>query len=346
MQGLMAVLLAGGKGTRLKQLTRNIPKPLVPYGGSCRMLDYSLQNCQQSGVRQVLLMSQHLESQLHQYLLQQWQPRLDIHFGCYNAIHQQPLQQVYQQVKRVEEKGTADALIQNQAYIQQPWVNDVLVLHSDHVYNFDYRPMYQYHKQTGAALTIGFQAIPRRFVSLFGMVQFDQQHNLLDFVEKPAEPVVDTVFTAVCIFNQEILFAYLQQLSKGQWQHDISRDVIPAMLANNEKIKGFQFMDYWEDIGTTERYYLGHMKLVDKAIQLNSPQTLPVSGQLTEQQLAECDISQSIIYPGAELQPGCRIYRSVVLPDTLVQSHEVLEGALAGGPEREYFQREQVLCAV
>lgn len=351
MKGLMAVLLAGGLGSRLKSLTRDVPKPLVPYGGSGRMIDFSLRNCLSSGVNEVLLMSKHEERQIHQYLLENWCDKLQLHFGCYNELHQQAPEQVYAKVKREEEKGTADALIKNRPYIDRQQVEDVLILHSDHIYNFDYRDMHRQHKESGAALTLGYQRIPRQFVKLFGMVAFDGDNNLSEFIEKPAEPTSDMVFTAVCIFNKAVMYDYLSQLQQSDWSFDISHDLIPAMLANGEKIKGYAFEDYWEDIGTTERYYLGHLKLIQEQITLDSP--LSLSGADKMQRIdapgfenvimpstyagQAFTASNSLLYPGAEIGEGCHIENSVLLPGAKLSPGTHLKNALVNEHQVETF---------
>lgn len=351
MEKLMALLLAGGLGTRMKSLTRDVPKPLVPYAGRCHMIDFSLQNCVDSHVSEVLLMSKHEERQIHQYLLNVWQDKINIHFGCYNDIHHHPAEQVYQRTKRMEENGTADALLSNRPYIDRSDVEHVLVLHSDHIYRFNYQAMYQQHLNSGAALTIGYQKIPLRYVKLFGMVAFDQDNNLTEFVEKPHTPSSDTVFTAVCIFNKDILYRYLDMLKNTQWKHDISHDVIPAMLANNEVIKGFHFTDYWEDIGTTERFYYGHMKLVEQQVHLPIHNTLLGSDNLQRVQSAQFDnvvmpfdlvadsftAKNSMVFAGAKIGEDCYLENSIVLPGSEITAGSSVRNALVSQHDTETF---------
>jgi valienol-1-phosphate guanylyltransferase len=126
---LLGVLLAGGKGQRLKQLTRDLPKPLVPYAAQCRMIDFSLQNCVDSGVAEVLLLSKHMEILIHQYLLREWTDKIGIHFGPYQALHQGSPEDVYREVIKPDELGTADALLNGREYICRDSYEDVLILH-------------------------------------------------------------------------------------------------------------------------------------------------------------------------------------------------------------------------
>lgn len=352
LKGIMALLLAGGMGTRLKTITSELPKPLVPYAGTCRMIDFSLQNCVDSGIQELLLMSKHEERQIHQYLLEHWQSKINLHFGCYNDIHHELHEQVYQRVERAEEKGTADALIRNQPYIDRADIQDVLILHSDHIYNFDYREMHEQHLQTGAALTLGYQRIPMRFVSLFGMTEFDADNNLTAFVEKPTNPTADTVFTAVCIFNKDIMFRYLTQMHQAHGLGlDVSRHLIPAMLANGEIIKGFCFDNYWDDIGTTERYHLGHMKLLKDDINLSAPVTFPEAETMqyvNDEQFSNVLMPESfksipftakssVIYPGANIGAGAVIEDSVILPGGQIGENTELRNALVNAHQTEVF---------
>lgn len=351
MNKLLGVLLAGGKGQRLKQLTHDLPKPLVPYAARCRMIDFSLQNCVDSGVGEVLLLSKHMEILIHQYLLREWTDKIAIHFGPYQALHQCRPEDVYRDVIKPNEQGTADALLNGRDYICRDNYEDVLILHSDHIYHYNFKRMYDLHKSSGAALTIGYQEIPLEYVKLFGMSKFDSDGNLTEFVEKPENPTANTVFTAVCIFNIKTLYHYLDELKHSDWRHDISHDLIPAMLRNGEIIKGIRFDDYWEDIGTTERFYKAHMKLVEASVQLNPPVTLLsaenvalISDEKRRRVLADTAFSvldfsaeNSVIFPGAKIGENCFIKNSVIMPDAELPAGSNISNALVSQGYIEYF---------
>lgn len=342
MNGLIAAVLAGGRGERLDHLTAACPKPLVPYAGGCRMVDFSLDNCEASGVRETVLMAKHMAQPLIDYLQQQWAGQLSLNFG-HAAPGGRPL---------IDERGTADALINNRPFLDRDWTSDILVLHSDHIYNFDYSAMLAHHRATGSALTIGYQRIPRRYVSLFGMVEFDQAGNLTAFVEKPPEPTSDCIFTAVAIFRKAELYRYLDQLAQGSWKHDISFDLIPAMLADGEKITGYAFDDYWEDIGTCERYYRAHMRLIDEPGHLRVPATLPGSGSVAlrdcagksrvimPQTLTEADFAatRSCLFPGAVIGAGARLENCVVLPGAEIRPGEGVRDLLVSAHGRTMME--------
>lgn len=345
MEGLIAAVLAGGRGERLGHLTADMPKPLVPYAGSCRMIDFSLENCRRSGVTETVLMAKHLEDPLAEYLDAQWSSSLRLNLG-----HSVPGGQAI-----IEEKGTADALINNRPFLDQDWTRDILVLHSDHIYNFDYRPMYAHHLERRAALTIGYQRIPREFVSLFGMTEFDASGNLRAFVEKPVNPTSDCVFTAVAIFNKDIVYRYLGDLSAGEWKHDISFDLIPAMLEQGEVIVGFPFEDYWEDIGTSARYHSAHMRLIEDSSHLQAPITLSgardmvrTSGAKKDQVImpgalvgSEFSARRSCLFPGCTIGRTAHIENSVVLPGSMIDEGEYLHGMLVSPAGRTLIEGER-----
>jgi len=349
MHELRIALLAGGLGQRMGRLGQGRLKPLVPFGGACHLIDFSLHNARASGAHEVLLMAQHNEAQLLRYLLASWcqRPGFRVHFGLYDDAQPHTIEALFAERPRPPEHGTADALIANAPYLFERPERDLMVLHADHVYRFDYRPMLARHRASGAALTLGYQRIAPEFVKLFGMVAFNAAGQLTQFIEKPAEPRSDTVFTAVCIFRRDILWRYLQALQQGgDWQHDISRDVIPAMLAGGERIVGHAFTGYWEDIGTVPRYWQAHQRLLDATPSLRPeelPQTLAPGWPMQHvaqrdgvlQSLLPSDlrcegarIEHSVVYPGAQVAPGARVRHSVLLPGARVGAGDVLERAI------------------
>lgn len=342
MRNCRVALLAGGMGVRMQRLGHQRSKPLIPFGGSCHLIDFSLDNARRSGAAEVLLMAQHNEQQLVRYLLDSWcaQPGFGIHFGPYHGVRRDDIAERFARIARPQENGTADALIANAPYLFEQGCQDVLVLHADHVYRFDYQAMLDYHRHSGAALTIGYQAIEMEYVKLFGMVEFDADQNLLSFVEKPAAPTVNTVFSAVCIFDAGVLQHYLARLAGTDWQHDVSRDVIPAMLAGGEIIKGYAFPDYWEDIGTVQRYYQANMRLLGPAPTM-APATLPATlAAAPPRYHADQDsliavgvqtgaaVTHSLIYPGAQIADSATVRNSIVLPGAVVPPGMVLDHAI------------------
>lgn len=352
MHDTRLALLAGGMGVRMQRLGHRRLKPLVPFGGLCHLIDFSLHNARRSGAPEVLLMAQHNEAQLVRYLLDTWctQPGFKVHFGLHEGVTPHDVEQTLARIPRPAERGTADALLKNGEHIFDCGFRDVMVLHADHVYLFDYRPMVAQHRASGAALTLGFQQIEPEYVKLFGMVEFDAQGRLRRFVEKPQQPTSNTVFSAVCVFDAEVLKRYLLQLEHTDWRHDISHDLIPAMLAGGERILGYRFDDYWEDIGTVERYMRANLRLLDQ------PPTMPLEQmpctlfpQVRRRRVAEqgrmrhvivpedlrtgARIENSIVYPGARIADSAVVRNSLLLPGAVVGEGQVLERAIVLEPE-------------
>jgi valienol-1-phosphate guanylyltransferase len=340
MRDVRAALLAGGRGERMGRLTDTVCKPMVPYAGGCRLVDFSVANSVRSGLPELVLMSRHLERELIDHLLRWWdgQDRMHVHLGPYEAMAgpvdgERRLPADLTLPARPPERGTADALLTNAEWLFTPGCRDLLVLHADHVYRFDYRPMLQQHRDTGADVTIGVQRIERRFVRLFGMVELEPEGRVRRLVEKPAEPTSDLVFTAFCLFRADVLLRVLTELSQlppDQWQHDISRDILPFMISAGHTVRAFAVTGYWADIGTVERYLLGHLELIRSPAALplgDVPRTLPgASPELIDGVVSSgpppggAQVRDSVLYPGSVLEPGAWIERSVVLPGARVSA--------------------------
>lgn len=351
MDGVRAVVLAGGEGRRMGPLGRGRLKPLVPFGGTSRLIDFSLANLRGSGFRQALLLSQYEERRLMDDLHLVWNGSphdFRVHFGPYDEAYRQTPRGVPEALPErtwPSERGTADALISKAEHVFGDDPSEVLVLHADHVYRFDYGDMIRRHRADGAALTVSYQRIERRYVHLFGMVDFDTAGNLTGFVEKPAEPTSDLVFAAFCVFDARTLRRYLEQLDGTDWQHDISRDVIPAMLAAGERIRGYEVTGYWEDIGTVDRYHRAHRGLLGERPTLRLAE-LPLTvspavprGYVAHEGAVRASIvpadlvnagrvEASVVYPGVTVGAGARVRDCVLLPGTVVPEGASLESAI------------------
>ena len=321
-------------------------KPLVPFGGSCRLIDFSLANAAASGLDEVLLLSQYEERQLMDDLYRTWwRPGFRVHFGPYDHYYLEG--DGYRPLASAgpPERGTADALIRKAPFVFGPAASEVLVLHADHVYRFDYGPLIERHRTHGAALTVAYQRIERRYVHLFGMVDFDAAGQLTSFVEKPAEPTSDLVFAAFCVFDAATLHRYLEKLDGTGWQHDISRDVIPAMLAGGERILGHEVPGHWEDIGTVDRYHRAHVALTSGESGLTSrqlpciirpdvPRELVVSALGIERSVVPADlvnagrIDRSVAFPGVRIGAGALVSRCVLLPGATVPAGAEIDSAI------------------
>lgn len=321
-------------------------KPLVPFGGACRLIDFSLANAAASGLGEVLLLSQYEEEQLMDDLYRTWwRPGFRVNFGPYDRAYREGGGRGPERPAGPPERGTADALIRKAPYVFGPGTSEVLVLHADHVYRFDYRPLIEQHRRSGAALTVCYQRIERRFVHLFGMVEFDAGGRLTRFVEKPAEPTSDLVFAAFCVFDATVLHRYLEKLDGTDWQHDISRDVIPAMLAGGELILGHEVPGHWEDIGTVDRYHLAHLAMVGEdptlppaelpsTVEPGTARGLVVAAPGIERSMVPADlvnhgrIEHSVAFPGVRIGAGALVRRSVLLPGAVVPAGARIDSAI------------------
>ncbi|MFI2378333.1 sugar phosphate nucleotidyltransferase [Streptomyces sp. NPDC018964] len=354
MNRVRAVLLAGGEGRRMGSLGHGRLKPLVPFGGTSRLIDFSIANVYRSGLRDVLLLSQYEERRLMDDLHLVWNRRhhgFRIGFGPYDAAYRSSPGKLPEQIPDRTwplERGTADALLNKAEYVfgrGDSEASEILVLHADHVYRFDYGDMIREHRASKAALTVSYQRIERRYVHLFGMVEFDGNGLLTAFEEKPHHPTGDLVFAAFCLFDAATLRRYLEQLHGTDWQHDISRDVIPAMLAGGELIRGYEIRSYWEDIGTVDRYHRAHrgllraeptLALTDMPLTVapEVPRRLVPDGPGRHASIVAADvvnegeIVNSVVYPGARIGTGAHVVDCVVLPGARVADGADLASAI------------------
>ncbi|MFI6981441.1 sugar phosphate nucleotidyltransferase [Embleya sp. NPDC050154] len=334
LEGVRGALLAGGLGERMGPLTADVCKPLVPYAASGRLVDFSVANAVRSGLPELVLLSQHRESDLVRHLVAHWDehPGTRLHFGPHDALARSGPGAVLPE--RPAERGTADALLANAEYLFAPGATDLLIQHADHVYVFDYTPMVAAHRATGADCTIGVQRIERRYVHLFGMVEADAELRVRALIEKPERPTSDLVFTAFCVFRIDALRAVLADLAalgEDGWQHDISRDVLPAMIAGGRRVTAYPVPDYWADIGTVDRYRTEQLRLLDHPHPIAShalPRTLAglpdgfpryVDGSLLGAEMpAGARVERSVVHAGCRIEPGATVLRSVLLPGAVV----------------------------
>jgi ADP-glucose pyrophosphorylase len=351
MRDVTAVVLAGGEGRRLRGLSVSRPKPLIPFGGACRLVDFSIANARRSGLAEVLVLPQYQERQLLDDLFRVWWlPDFRVHFGphdrAYRLAKERGRPPHPETISGPAERGTADALIQKARYVFGKETAEVLVLHADHVYCFDYRDLIAAHRAAGAALTVAYQRIARRYVHLFGMVDFDANGYLTTFVEKPDHPTSDLVSAAFCVFDAKVLHRYLELLDGTDWQHDISRDVIPAMLAGGERIVGYRVRGYWEDIGTVERYYRASLALLGDAPTMSlasMPWTVRpdvarryvteapgVQRSLVPDELVnDGRISGSVVFPEVHVGKGAVVRSSVLLPGARIPAGAEIDSMIA-----------------
>ena len=278
MKNCMAIVLAGGKGARLDPLTRDCAKPAVPFGGGYRIIDFTLSNCLNSGLRRILILTQYKSTSLNRHINLGWRDYFCRGLGEF--IDVAPPEQ------RIDEswyRGTADAVYQNIFSIEEARPEQLLILAGDHVYKMNYAGMVEFHRQRRADLTIGSMSMHKRDARQFGVMETDNDDRVIGFEEKPGRPRTlpgddhrCLVSMGIYVFNTRFLFDTLcTDAGDEESCHDFGRDVIPAMIGGRHSVFAFRFHDerrpgaYWRDVGTLDAYYDANMDLIADDPQLN-----------------------------------------------------------------------------
>ena len=255
----IAVLLAGGRGSRLKSLTEQIAKPAVTFGGKYRIIDFPLTNCVRSGIDTVGVMTQYQPLLLHDYIGKGQHWDLDTLNGGVSILppHSKPGSTAWC-------SGTANAVYQNQDFIDAFNPEYLLVLAGDHVYKMDYSAMLEYHKQVGADSTIAVIEVPLKDANRFGIMNTAPDDSITTFEEKPEEPKNNLASMGIYIFNWNVLSHYLYEDEKNpESSHDFGKDIIPTMLRDGKRMYAYRFDGYWKDVGTEESLWQANMDLLD-----------------------------------------------------------------------------------
>jgi len=336
----LVMVLCGGKGERLYPLTRDRAKPSVPFLGAYRIIDFSLSNALNSGLRRIALLTQYKSLSLERHILNGWNI---FHAESGDFIISLPAQ------GRVSDhwyEGTADAVFQNIYTIQQENPEAVLVLSGDHIYSADYRKLLAFFGRAEADALIMTRTIPLTEASRFGVIGVDAECRIVEFMEKPKKPFAapwdpakSLVSMGVYLFRTPVLIkALLKDAKNPNSTHDFGKDIIPALIGNT-RVFAYAFEDYWEDIGTIDAYYEANMAFLSPAppvilrdpawpVRTYKPQYPPTyiaGGDLRSSFIGpgctftDCRVVNSIIAPGVRLEPGVEISDSIVLEDVLVR---------------------------
>ncbi len=251
----IAMLLAGGQGSRLAPLTENVAKPAVPFGGRYRIIDFSLSNCVNSHIDTVGVLTQYQPLELNDYLGTGDPWDLDLNYG---GLHVLP---PYQAAKGGDWfKGTANAIYQNQKFISNYNPDYILVLSGDHIYKMNYEIMLEEHIGNNADCTIAVMDVPLEEASRFGIMSTDAKGRITEFAEKPSQPKSTLASMGVYIFNTDNLLKYLEADEQNpDSDNDFGKNVIPAMLAGGEKLYAYLYKGYWRDVGTLSSYWSANM---------------------------------------------------------------------------------------
>lgn len=340
----LAMLLAGGQGSRLGILTKNIAKPAVPYGGKYRIIDFPLSNCVNSGIDTVGVLTQYQPLELNDYIGngQAWD--LDRSYGGVHVLSP------YQQIKGTEwYKGTANAIYQNINFIDRYNPEYVAVLSGDHIYKMDYAKMLAYHKAKGAACTIAMLEVPWEEASRFGLMFVNDDGSISEFEEKPKNPRSNKASMGVYIFTWEILRKYLiEDEANPDSGNDFGHDVIPAMHSAGEKLFAYQFDGYWKDVGTIDSLWEANLDLLNPKVDLDlsdnswkiysktaaapphyiSSKASVENSMISEGCVIDGEVDYSVLFSNVTVEEGAVVRYSIVMPGTVIKAGAVVEYAI------------------
>jgi glucose-1-phosphate adenylyltransferase len=361
--GTLAVIMAGGRGERLKDLTAHRAKPATPFGGKFRIVDFVLSNCVNSGIRQISILTQYKAQSLIQHVQRGWS-YLRGEFGEFVEVI--PAQQ---QLGPSWYVGTSDAVYQNMELILSHRPKHVLVLAGDHIYKMDYGPMIAYHVEKGADITVGVVEVPVRDSIHFGVLTATEWNRVTKFSEKPKVPDTlpgrpDSILASmgIYVFNTRLLEKLLiEDAADGASAHDFGKDILPKAITNNLQVFAYPFQDvktraqsYWRDVGTIDAYYDANLELVHVKPELNIyDQDWPIWTYQVQQPPAKfvldedgrrgtainsvvsggCIISgavvrSSLLFSDVRVDERSSINRSVILPHVEIGTSCVIEGAI------------------
>ncbi|MGC8640630.1 MAG: glucose-1-phosphate adenylyltransferase [Isosphaeraceae bacterium] len=346
-RNVLAIVLAGGRGTRLEPLTRDRAKPAVPFGGLYRIIDFTLSNCINSDLRKILVLTQYKADSLNRHIDQGWK------FLCRELGEYIEVIPPQQRIAEMWYQGTADAIYQNVYTIEKARPRDTLILAGDHIYKMNYARMIDFHRDNQADLTVACLPVARGLARDFGVVGTDSAGRVTSFVEKPdsppplpGQPGLALASMGIYIFKTVVMYEQLFQdaARKEASRHDFGQDVIPAMLAANMRILAYPFRDenrktaaYWRDVGTLDAYYQANMDLIAIEPILNLyDQEWPIHTYFRPSpppKFVHTDPDRrgaafnSIVCQGAIVSGG-QVFRSIISPDVRVNSYALVEDSI------------------
>jgi glucose-1-phosphate adenylyltransferase len=339
MKRTMAVILAGGEGERLSILSGVRAKPAVPFGGKYRIIDFTLSNCVNSDVDNVVVLTQYNPRSLNDHigLGRPWD--LDRNKGGVKLL------QPYIARGRVAEwyRGTADAVLQNINVIEHDSSDTILVLAGDHIYKMDYQPFIAAHRRKRADVTIAVRHVPLSDASRMGVLALDENDRVVDWQEKPKQPKSDLASMGVYVFSKKALRRWL-----GEDRIDFGKHVIPAMLDAGARVYGYHFDGYWQDVGTIQSYWEANLALLDDRVDLDlydqdwvihtrseerAPARVGATAQVHRSLISHgCVINgtvvNSVLSPGVRVDVGAVIRDSIVMFDSVIRSGAVVDRAI------------------
>lgn len=343
---IVAMVLAGGQGSRLKLLTKNNAKPAVPFGGKYRIIDFPLSNCTNSGIDTVGVLIQYKPQILNNYIGigRAWD--LDRNFGGISL-----LPPYMQETGGWWYKGTANSIYQNMDFIDEYDPEYVLILSGDHIYKMDYNKMLDYHKKHNTDATIAVIEVSLKEASRFGIMNVDENKKIYEFEEKPANPKSTLASMGIYIFNWKTLKkALIEDEANPDSSKDFGKDIIPKLLGENKKLMAYPFKGYWKDVGTVESLWEANMDLLNEDIGFdiydknwkiysqapNKPgQVIGESAKIknsliTEGCVIDGEVENSVLFSGVHIEKGAKVTNSVIMCDTIIGKNSKVDRAIFG----------------
>jgi glucose-1-phosphate adenylyltransferase len=340
----VAMLLAGGQGSRLGALTRYIAKPAVSFGGKYRIIDFPLSNCTNSGIETVGVLTQYQPLVLNSYIGIGAAWDLDRSNGGVTVLPP------YAETSGVKwYKGTASAIYENINYIKQYNPEYVLILSGDHIYKMDYSKMLDYHIEKDADVSISVIEVPWEEASRFGIMNTNMNLDIIEFEEKPKSPKSNLASMGIYIFNWSVLRTFLEiDDNNPESSNDFGKDIIPLLLEENKKVVAYPFKGYWKDVGTVKSLWEANMDLLNEETELDlydrswriysvnpnqPPQYISTTAQIEESLINEgCivkgNIKHSVLFQGVTVEEGSVIQDSVIMPNAVIGKNVVIEKAI------------------
>lgn len=364
---MLAMILAGGRGTRLHELTKKVAKPAVSYGGKYRIIDFPLSNCANSGIDVVGVLTQYESILLNSYVAAGRRWGLDAKDSGVYVLPPREKADANLDVYR----GTADAISQNIDFIDTYSPEYLLILSGDHIYKMNYAKMLAYHKEHNADATIAVIEVPMKEASRFGIMNTDDTGRIVEFEEKPEKPKSNLASMGIYIFNWKLLRKLLlADMKNPDSNHDFGKDIIPTLLGDEKRLFAYRFKGYWKDVGTIDSLWEANMDLLspDNELDLSDltwkiytedvtalPQYIGTEARIqnayiTQGCVIEGEVTNSVVFTGARVRPGAKVIDSVLMPGAIVEDGAVViralvangvnigKGALVGSADSEHIE--------
>ena len=361
---MLAMILAGGRGSRLLDLTNKVAKPAVSFGGKYRIIDFPLSNCANSGIDIVGVLTQYESVLLNSYVAASRHWGLDSKNSGVFVLPPREKADADLDVYR----GTADAISQNIDFIDNYNPEYLLILSGDHIYKMDYDEMLRYHKANKSDATIAVIPVPMKEASRFGIMNTNENGEIVEFEEKPAQPKSNLASMGIYIFTWKVLRKLLiADMKSTESHHDFGKDIIPTLLASGKKLMAYTFKGYWKDVGTIDSLWEANMDLLNKNNELNlsdeswkiytedaselpqyiGPDASIETAYITQGCVIEGEVKKSVLFTGTQIGKGAKVTDTVLMPDAQVGEGAVVtralvangvkigKGAVVGSPDSE-----------